>query len=232
MMDQKYIHENQVVERFLQGKLAAEEEEAFEVYCLAHPEVLAELELSERLKQGLEIAEKEGGVDFSRAGRNHGLVAALASPQYAAAASVLLLFSLVFSGMLYQENLRLTGPDFSAGSAVRLEPIFAVRGTGDGREISAGSEGESVVLLLDAGSSAFSSYRASVTRGGADDSEEIAQIVGLQPGFQDYLAVNLSGQLITEGDYEVVIEGRTADGQYVAVARLPFRAAAERRPTE
>lgn len=229
MMDKKYIQENQVAERYLQGKLEPAEEAAYEAHYLADPEALAELELAERLKQGLEIVEREGGLDRSRspADRIHGLFAALASPQYAAAASVLLLVSLVFSGMLYQENLRLTGPVLSDSSAPRLEPIFAVRGAGNGREISAGTEGEPVVLLLDSPSSVHSSYRVTVTRESAAGSEEIAQIAGLEPGFQDYLAVSIPGQLMTEGEYHVLIEGRAPDGQYEEVTRLPFRATAE-----
>ncbi len=228
-MDKKYIQENQVVERYLQGKLGPEEEAAYEAHYLADSGALAELELAERLKQGLEIVEREGGLDRSRspADRIHGLLAALASPQYAAAASVLLLVSLVFSGVLYQENVRLTGPVLSDSSATRLELIFALRGAGGGREIPAGTEGEPVVLLLEFASPSFASYRATVTRESAAGSEEVAQIAGLEPGFQDYLAVSIPGRLMTEGEYQVLIEGRASDGQYEEVTRLPFRATAE-----
>lgn len=236
MMDRQYIQENQVVERYLRGALSPEEQEAFEACYLADSEVLEELELAERLKQGLESVEEEGGVEpFSGPpGRFHHLVvpvlAALATPQYAAAASVALVVSLVFSGLVYQENQRLTGEGLSAGSASRLEPIFAVRGAADGRTISSGVDGESVVLLLDPGPTGHASYRATVNRLTSGVPEEVVRISALEPGFQDYLAVSIPGGLLTEGEYQVLIEGRMAEWpaeQYEEVTRLPFQAATE-----
>ena len=228
-MDQKYIQENQVVERYLQGKLAPAEAEAYEAYYLTHPEVMDELELAERLKQGLEVVEESGYFGPSRgpAGRISGLFTVLTSPQYAAAASILLLVSLTFSSMIYRENLRLTDPAPIAGSASRLELIFALRGAGDVREISAGNESESVVLLLEFASPSYASYRATVTRESDGGSQEVARLAGLERGFQDYLAVSIPGRLMTAGDYEILVEGLGADGDYVDVVRLPFRTAAE-----
>lgn len=53
-MDLKYIEANHVIERYLAGRLAPEQAEAFEVYCLEHPEVADELEYARVLKQNLQ----------------------------------------------------------------------------------------------------------------------------------------------------------------------------------
>ena len=52
-MDRQYIDDHQIVERYLQGRLAADERERFEQYYLEHPEMVDELERTEALIAGL-----------------------------------------------------------------------------------------------------------------------------------------------------------------------------------
>ncbi len=55
-MNQAYIEQFDVIQRYLHGKLTAQELEAFEHYILLHPEILEELELSDLMTQGLAMA--------------------------------------------------------------------------------------------------------------------------------------------------------------------------------
>ena len=52
-MDRRYIRDNQVIERYLKGTLTADEERAFEELYLGDPDLLDEIQLVERLGQGL-----------------------------------------------------------------------------------------------------------------------------------------------------------------------------------
>jgi hypothetical protein len=52
-MDQQYIKEQRIVDRYLAGDLTVKEARAFEKYCLAHPEVLQEMPIPVRLKARL-----------------------------------------------------------------------------------------------------------------------------------------------------------------------------------
>jgi len=59
-MDRDFIARNQVVERYLSGKLPVKAATDFERYCKEHPELLDELGLPERVNAGLRLLEASG----------------------------------------------------------------------------------------------------------------------------------------------------------------------------
>jgi hypothetical protein len=59
-MDKDFIARNQVVERYLSGRLPIKAATEFERYCTAHPELLDELGLPERVNAGLRLLEASG----------------------------------------------------------------------------------------------------------------------------------------------------------------------------
>jgi len=59
-MDRDFIARNQIVERFLSGKLPIKAATDFERYCKEHPELLDELGLPERVNAGLRLLEASG----------------------------------------------------------------------------------------------------------------------------------------------------------------------------
>jgi hypothetical protein len=59
-MDREFIEKNQIVERYLTGKLPFKGVQDFERYCRDHPEVLDEIKLSERLHAGMRLLEASG----------------------------------------------------------------------------------------------------------------------------------------------------------------------------
>jgi len=207
-MERQYIEEHSVIERYLQGKLAPDEQAAFEEAYLADPDLLEQVELAERLKEGLEALDAAKELSQQKRG---GLMRKFASPQYAAAASILLLISIAFSAGLYRENVALrSGVSFGGGTPVtRLEPLITVRGT-SANTIAVPAENVQIVLLVDPGLGNYDSFRARVTR--IDPPELVAERTDLEPGYEDYLAVAVPGRLLTPGEYEVVIEGRVPNG--------------------
>src|SRR5262245_66509912 len=99
-MDRQYIRDHQVIERYLKGELSADEEQAFEEAYLADQELLDEIELVERLGDGLKRLKASGGIAAPRAAGR--LRVFFASPQFAEAASVMLVVRIVFSSVMYR----------------------------------------------------------------------------------------------------------------------------------
>src|SRR5688500_2107943 len=101
-MDRQYIRDHNVIERYMARSLTAEEEQDFEEAYLGDSEIIDELEAAQRLRDG--VKELDGAGHLERMRPRPQWQRMLASPGYAAAASVLLVVSLVFSTLLYRDN--------------------------------------------------------------------------------------------------------------------------------
>jgi hypothetical protein len=208
-MNRQYIREHGVMERYLAGVLSAEEEQAFEEAYLEDTELLEELHAAERLREGLRELDTAGRLERSRPRPRW--LRAVASPQYAAAASVLLVVTLAFSTVLYRENRELRQQDFAANTAItHLIPLESVRG-GATRSTPEPAANEWIVLLVDGGPASYDVYRAAVIRRQDGAAEEVWSGTGLMPTLGGAVAIGLPGRLLRPGDYEVRVEGRMAD---------------------
>lgn len=228
-MDRQAIRERQVIERYLQGTLTAEEEQAFEEAYLADSELLDELVLTEKLREGVrrQAGHREGSPSAPPAARRTAWRSLLGSPRYAAAASVLLGISLLGSGALLVENQRLrAGGRPAAGTPTRVLPLVAVRGERPNL-VPAPAPNEWTVFLLDPGFADFDTYRATLARRGAGASEQLLRLDDLEPNYEGLLPLGLPGRLLTPGRYEILLEGRKAGATgYEPVTRLAVNVAA------
>jgi hypothetical protein len=208
-MDRQYIRDHRVIERYLSGALTADEEQAFEEAYLGDPELLDEVQAAERLREGIKELDDAGRLDRLRGPA--GWRQWLTSPQYAAAASVLLAVSLGFSAMLYRENvdLRETGisQTFEQTRLVRLE---ALRG-GNVTEISAPEADERIVLQLDAGIVAYDTYRGALMRRDGDEFETIWSRADVPAQPDETVLIGVPGRALLPGNYEARLEGRMND---------------------
>lgn len=220
-MKREDVGEQLVIERYLKGKLDRSEEEAFEERYLYDPDLVEQLELAERLEDGLAELEKRGELRRARARRK---LSILGTPQYAAAASVLLVGSLIVSALLYVENAELRGSAraVTATPSYRVLPLYSVRGAGGDAVIPRAGEDEVLVLLVDPGPSGYDTFRATVRRVGGPP-EIVWVSPAAEPGYEESLAVGVPGERLPPGDYEVLIEGIAEDAAARQVARVPFR---------
>jgi hypothetical protein len=207
-MNRQYIRDHQVVERYLQGRLAADEEAEFEEAYLGDPELFQELKAAELLRRGLaahdgaQPNEQPASVPARRA----------AAPRYALAASLVAGVALAFSSYLFVENreLRSSGGVAAAlASGARVVPLLAVRGGAAPTSLEATARNDSTVLLLDPGFTPYDRYRATLVR--RDTGSEMLSVDGLTPSYEDLLAVVVPSRLLTPGDYDVVLSGRMRD---------------------
>lgn len=206
-MDRQYIRDNQVIERYLAGALTADEEQAFEEAYLGDPDLLDELQAAERLREGIKELDGAGRLERLRAPARWRQW--LASPQYAAAASVLLAVAVGFSAVLYRENLSLREGDLLLASATtRLVALEAVRGAG-AMEISAPAPDELTVLQVDAGIVAYDTYRGVVTRAAGAQSETIWSRADLAARSDGTVLIGpVPPRALLPGNYEARLEGR------------------------
>jgi len=208
-MDRQYIRDHQVIERYLSGALTADEEQAFEEAYLGDAEILDQLETAERLREGLKGADAAGRLE--RARRPAPWRQWLASPRYAAAASLLLAVSVGFSTILYRENRTLREDSLSSTSMItRYVPLESVRG-GNVTTIEAPEQDELTVLLLDAGIVAYDTYRAVLTRADGAESEEIWRRADLARELGETISIGVPGRTLRPGSYEARLEGRMND---------------------
>lgn len=208
-----------LIERYLQGKLSADEEREFEEAYLADPSLLNELVLTERLRDGLEDAASRGTLlEPTRSSGGAG------SRWYAAAASLVAAVSLAASGWLFVENRSLRESSPAASANIRLQPLFAVR-SADAFAVPIPPADEATVLLLDPGFGDFTEYRARLVRvaGGADI--EVTSATGLTPTYEDLVALPVAPGALPAGDYRVELEGLAAGSASTTPAELVSRIA-------
>jgi hypothetical protein len=81
---------------------------------------------------------------------------------------------------------------------------------------------ESIIILLELDPNPdLQSYRARISTA---DGRSIWSRSGLKPSSQDALALSLNSSLLKPNNYLLTLEGLTAQGRYVSVAKYTFRA--------
>ena len=211
-MDRNYVSENQIVDRYLRDDLTDEERVAFEEFYLADQETLAELELAEKLQLGLRDCASQGLLEAEES--PGWFRRALTSPQWAAAASVLLVISVGYSGFL-QTQLQSDTP--VAGT--QLIPLITTRGS-EAAQVAPADPGTWVVLLVDPGFEPYDAYRATIVDSGSG--EVVWDVAGLQPGYEDLLAVGVAGSVLQPGQYALSVEARSGSADFVEITRIPI----------
>jgi hypothetical protein len=200
-MDRQHIRDTLVIERYLQGKLSAAEEEQFEEAYLADPELLAELKLAERLREGFKDLPLE---TRAPAPVPHGRwLDFAASPRYGIAASFVAAAALFASGLLYLQGQ--DGASLTATSRTRVVPLVAVRGGGSPNTIATPAANEWTVFTVDTGAGDYDRYRVTLVRA---DGREVAGFAGLTPSDDGTVALGFQGNTLSPGDYEVRLAGR------------------------
>ena len=210
-MDKEHMKNDQLIEQYLQSGLSAEEQAAFEGEFLSSQQLLDELEATEKLQQGLQDL---ATLDKTRAPENQPsrFMSLFYSPQYAMAASFLLVVSLGVSGVLLRGVERAPGLDqMQSTMQTQLTPLVSFRSGSNDQSINTvrlGGKIQNYVMLLDPGFSAYSHYRTSVYSLGASGvSSRIWQVDEMLPGYEDLLALSLPGSILDPGSFEIRVEG-------------------------
>jgi hypothetical protein len=226
LMDRKYIEQHLVVDRYLQGTLPGGELAEFEERLTWDQELIDELDLAERLRDGLREAAEEDSytVAADRAGIADWLYNLFSIPQYAAAASFALAVTLT-AGVLLNPIGTGLGTDGFQATSTEIVPLVAVRGaTASPVVFSADTQ---LVLLVDVTGS-HASYRVTVRADRPGASPFWTQDEML-PTYLDSLAVSMPGDLLEAGPYALTVEGVSTsdDGEkiYEHIQDISFESA-------
>jgi hypothetical protein len=210
-MDRNYIEQHLLIDRYLKNALDQTELDAFEERLVWDSELVAEVELAERLRDGLRAAATQR--DYATAPAGQGLIAVIsdffAVPQYAAAASFLLAVTLTI-GVLMSPMVNLGGTGTESLLETDIVPLFVTR-SATVQTIEVDQDALTVLLVDVIGD--YPSYRATV-RPAESGAEPIWVQDGVTPTYPDSLAISMPGNVLVPGRYTITIEGSdSADGQ-------------------
>jgi len=204
-VDATQIDAEQVISRYLAGRLPATESEAFERYVSEHPEIRDEIERTLKFREGLAQLRERGE-----------LSALLREPAsrrwlpYAAAASVVLA---TLAGVLWLQPrttapavLFLSSSDLAAhhpGVAAILGSyvLARTRGSAAVTDVKLPGAGAIELKILPSDISPDGGYRVALTR--LDNRGGTAQIDTGPAGADGYVTIYVDGAQLARGDYEV-----------------------------
>jgi hypothetical protein len=227
-MDATFIEQNQIVERYLAGKLPVKGAQDFERHCREHPETVAQLGLAERINAGLRLLDASGQpepwAEKPLAFYQKPVVIAVVT----AVAFALLVTStlLLFSNNTKQARIKVLEDE------LRAQPLLPARATRSillkpGREgplarsmvTIGGGDVELADLKIDQLISKFTLFRVTIDR---VDQGKVAVISNLQKDSNGHLRLALNSSALGPGEYQLTIEGLDWRGAAQADAWASF----------
>jgi len=212
-LDRDSIARNQIVERYLSGRLPLKGATEFEQYCGRHPEVLDEIGLPERVNAGLRLLEAAGKPEpWQEAPRP-----AWQKPQVtlalAAAVGVLGMALAVVSGTAASKNHRITQLQKQVNERP-LDPATSTReirlvpnrsGASNAPAITIGGGSTQLAdFKIDESRSPYHIYRITIDR---IDQGRVGVISNLVKDSNGHLRLALNSSALGPGNYQLTIEG-------------------------
>ncbi len=222
-MDRDFIARNQIIERYLSGKLPIKGATEFERFCKEHPELLDEIGLPDRVNAGLRLLEASGKPEPwqeqpKRFWENPFLPLGLGI-----AALILLATTVGFARSRSAESRTITALNAQIAEQP-LEPAATTRtirvvpsreGASSAPAVvigGGGGEAQLADLLLDLSRSPYREYRVTIDR---IDQGRVAIINNLEKDSNGHLRIALNSSALGPGNYQFTIEGLTWRGDPV-----------------
>lgn len=212
-MDATFIQQNQIVERYLAGKLPLKGAQDFERYCREHPETLNQLGMADRVNAALRLMDASGQpepwAEKKLAFYQKPIVFAVTT----ALAGTLLIASLMLllSGQKKDQQIEvLTGelreqpllPAQSTRSIVitpsRSGPVGATMATLGGRATEMGD------FKFDVSWSSYNNFRVIVDR---EDQGRVLVLTNLTRDSNGHLRIALNSSALGPGNYQIALDG-------------------------
>ena len=214
-LDRDSIARNQVVERYLSGRLPLKGATEFEQYCARHPEILDELGLPERVNAGLRLLEAAGKPEpWQEAPRP-----AWQKPQVtlalAIAAGVLAMSLAVATGTAASKSHRIAElvkqlserPLDPATSTREIRLVPSRSGASNSPAITIGGSAAGAQLAdfkIDESRSPYHIYRITIDR---IDQGRVGVLSNLVKDSNGHLRLALNSSALGPGNYQLTIEG-------------------------
>jgi len=219
VMDRDFIARNQIVERYLSGKLPIKGATEFERFCGNNPELLDEIGLPERVNAGLRLLEASGKPEPWQEPRKKFWHNPFLSIGLAAAVLVLLVTSVVLAHGGAQKSQTIAALADEVASEP-LEPATTTRtirllpsreGASSSPAVIIGRRGQTQLadLRFDMSHSPYRDFRITIDR---IDQGRVAVINNLGKDSNGHVRIELNSSALGPGDYQFTIEGLTWRG--------------------
>jgi len=219
VMDRDFIARNQIIERYLSGKLPIKGATEFERFCGANPELLDELGLPDRVNAALRLLEAGGKPEPWREQPRR----FWERPYLAIALGSAALVLLIATAVLARSNSQKTVLIASLAQQVAAQPLDPATTTRtirllpsrDGASttpaviIGGGGQTQLAQLLIDMSRSPYKEYRVTIDR---IDQGRVAIINNLGKDSNGHLRIALNSSALGPGNYQITIEGLTWRG--------------------
>ena len=219
-MDRDFIARNQVVERYLSGKLPVKAATEFERFCKEHPELLDELGVPERVNSGLRLLEAAGKPEpwheeqrkrfwenpLVTIGLAGGIVVLLIA--VAALASTNSIKARKIAALTRQVSEQPLEPA-TATRTIRLLPSHSGPSTSPAVVIGGGAT-QLADLKIDMSHSQYREFRVTIDR---VDQGRVMVIHNLEKDSNGHLRIALNSSALGPGNYQLTVEGLTWRGE-------------------
>ncbi|HEV3182960.1 MAG TPA: hypothetical protein VGY90_09100 [Steroidobacteraceae bacterium] len=219
-MDRDFIARNQVVERYLSGRLPLKAATEFERFCRDHAEMLDQIGLPERVNAGLRLLEAAGKPEpWQEASRP-----VWQKPQVTlvlAVAVVVLGMALAGIGAsnsskshriaeLQKQNTERALDPATSTREIRLLPSRSGASNSPAIIIGGGSSTQLVDLKIDESRSPYHAFRITIDR---IDQGRVAVINNIDKDSNGHLRIALNSSALGPGNYQLTLEGLDWRGQ-------------------
>ncbi|MBS0380083.1 MAG: hypothetical protein JSS29_16505 [Proteobacteria bacterium] len=212
-MDRDYIARNQIVERYLSGRLPLKGATDFEQFVAKHPDILDEIGLPERVNAGLRLLEASGKPEpWQEPARP-----AWQKPQVTVALAVVVALLgvalLVLTGATTSKNRRIAQlqkqvadqPLDPATSTREIRVLPSREGASNSPAITIGGGGAQLAdFKIDESRSPYHVFRVTIDR---IDQGRVGIISNLEKDSNGHLRIALNSTALGPGNYQLTIEG-------------------------
>jgi hypothetical protein len=224
-MDRDFIARNQIVERYISGRLPIKGATEFEKFCTDNPGVLDELGLPERVNAGLRLLEAAGKPEpWQEAPRKFWEKPQLTLGLAALSVALLMGLAVVWSSnstkdarIAKLQKLTAEQPLDPATNTrtIRLLPNY--KGSSNTPAVIVGGVGTAQLadLKLDLSRSAYRTYRVTIDR---IDQGRVGVLQNVGKDSNGHLRIALNTSALGPGNYQFTMEGITWKGEAVPEA--------------
>jgi hypothetical protein len=221
-MDRDFIARNQIVERYLSGKLPIKGATEFERFCRDNPTVLDQLGLPERVNAALRLLEASGKPEpWQESPKKFWEKPYLAIGLGALVLALAVTLAVVSSGSsgksaritkLEQQIVAQPLEPATSTRTIRVLPSFKGGSNTPAVVIGGGGATQLADLKIDMSRSAYHSFRVTIDR---IDQGRVGIIHNLQKDSNGHLRIALNSSALGPGNYQLTIEGLTWKGENV-----------------
>jgi len=225
-MDRDFIARNQIVERYISGRLPIKGATEFERFCRDNPALLDELGLPERVNAGLRLLEAAGKPEpWQEEPKRFWEKPPLLIGLGATVLVLMVALGVVWSGSsdksLSIEKLEKRVADqplepATSTRAIRLLPSYK-GGSSSPAVVIGGAQTQLADLKIDLSRSQYRSFRVTIDR---IDQGRVAILHNVTKDSNGHVRIGLNSSALGPGNYEFTLEGLTWKGEAVPDAWL------------